>query len=90
VVVMMVVMMILERDLLILKLYDYRLIYDYGRRVRRSPRMPLLLWVTARRFSRGCRGVLLLLPVMGLRGCGGGAWREDCFVEDLVDILEKA
>jgi hypothetical protein len=54
--------------------------------------MPLLLGVTARRFSWGCRGVLLLLllPVMGLRGCGGGAWREDCFVEDLVDILEKA
>ena len=52
--------------------------------------MPLLLGVTARRFSRGCRGVLLLLPVMGLRGCGGGAWREDCFVEDFVDILEKA
>lgn len=83
------VMMILERDLLILKLDDYRLIYDYGRRVRRSPRMPLLLGVTARRFSWGCRGVLLL-PVMGLRGCRGGAWREDCFVEDLVDILEKA
>jgi hypothetical protein len=53
--------------------------------------MPLLLGVTARRFSRGCRGVLLLLlPVMGMRGCRGGAWREDCFVEDLVDILEKA
>ena len=85
------VMMILERDLLILKLDDYRLVYNYGRRVRRSPRMPLLLGVTARRFSRGCRGVLLLLlPVMGMRGCRGGAWREDCFVEDLVDILEKA
>ena len=27
---------------------------------------------------------------MGLGGCGGGAWREDCFVKDLVDILEKA
>jgi hypothetical protein len=38
------------------------------------------------RFTSSCS----LLPLLLLGGCGGGAWREDCFVEDLVDILKKA
>ena len=83
VVVMMMVMVILEGDLLILELNDYRLIYNYGCRIRRSC-MPLLL-VVAGEGSRFARSPRLLLG-----GCGGGAWRKDCFVKDLVDVLKKA
>ena len=85
VVVMMMVMVILEGDLLILELNDDRLIYNYGGSVR-GPRMPLLLGVIAGRFTRSCS----ILPRLLLGGCRGGARCEDCFVEDLVDVLKKA
>ena len=85
VVVMMMVMMILERDLLILELNDDRLIYNYGCRIRRSCMPLLLVGVIAGEGSRFVRSPRLLLG-----GCGGGAWRKDCFVKDLVDILKKA
>jgi hypothetical protein len=80
VVVMMMVMVILEGDLLILELNDDRLIYNYGCGIR-GPRMPLLL-VIAGRLARS--------PRLLLGGCRGGARCEDCFVEDLVDVLKKA
>ena len=86
VVVMMMVMVILEGDLLILELNHDRLIYNYGCCIR-GTRMPLLLGVAiAGRFTRSCS----LLPRLLLGGCRGGARCEDCFVEDLVDILKKA
>lgn len=94
VVVMMVVMVVLERDLLILELNDDRLINNYRCcRVSRGsgPRLALLLLlmvvvrVIAGEGSRFTRRPRLLLG-----GCGGGAWCKNCFVKDLVDILEKA